>query len=534
MDRREVISLLELDEAFLVGLEREAIVLPGPGGSFDASAVERIRLCATLQRELGVNLEGVEVALHLMEIIADERREFAEVLAWLRERMAEEGARASFHGTLRAMPPALAAHPARPVLDQLLTREAVRAEKGVAVARLVICVLALGRLLTFGFPGLVAGSPKELLALAPMLLGITWSAWILGWRRPASTRLLRLVASVTVDALIIYAALLSVVLWPTSGYRGLLLVPDAGVLLLATVTAGLRLSRRVAVVGVAEMGVVSVLLFGVDLAHNRGVVEYHTLDLGMWLILYAGAAIIALAVALGTRRLVYEGADAALSAERARQRLGVYVSEEVAAEALATDALEAGGHRQPVAVLFSDLRGFTHYAEHLDPERLVTELNAYLDAMVHVIREAGGVVDKFIGDAIMAVFGVPAPGVDDAARAIAAARAMNEALVRHNAEREAAGRPPLRHGIGVHYGPVVAGNIGNAERLQYTVVGDTVNLASRLESATKTQGVPVLISGEAVAAAQAAGADVAALEALGPVTVPGREAPVEVFSPRSS
>ena len=91
MDRREVISLLELDEAFLVGLEREAIVLPGPGGSFDASAVERIRLCATLQRELGVNLEGVEVALHLMEIIADERREFAEVLAWLRERMAEEG-----------------------------------------------------------------------------------------------------------------------------------------------------------------------------------------------------------------------------------------------------------------------------------------------------------------------------------------------------------------------------------------------------------------------------------------------------------
>ena len=91
MDRRKVLSLLELDEAFLVGLEREAIVTAGPGGSFDAATVERIRLCATLQRELGVNLEGVEVALHLMEIIEDERREFVEVLAWLRVQMAEEG-----------------------------------------------------------------------------------------------------------------------------------------------------------------------------------------------------------------------------------------------------------------------------------------------------------------------------------------------------------------------------------------------------------------------------------------------------------
>ena len=90
MDRREVIRLLELDETFLVGLEREAIVTAGPGGTYDAATVERIRLCATLQRELGVNLEGVEVALHLMEIIEGERREFAEVLAWLRERMAEE------------------------------------------------------------------------------------------------------------------------------------------------------------------------------------------------------------------------------------------------------------------------------------------------------------------------------------------------------------------------------------------------------------------------------------------------------------
>jgi adenylate cyclase len=110
--------------------------------------------------------------------------------------------------------------------------------------------------------------------------------------------------------------------------------------------------------------------------------------------------------------------------------------------------------------------------EGLDPQRLVGELNAYLEAMVSVIDQEGGIVDKYIGDAIMVVFGIPGTHPDDADRAVRTATRMREALVQHNQERVEAGLDPLREGIGVHFGHAVAGNIGTAERLQYTAVGD--------------------------------------------------------------
>jgi len=142
-------------------------------------------------------------------------------------------------------------------------------------------------------------------------------------------------------------------------------------------------------------------------------------------------------------------------------------------------------------VLFSDIRGFTTISEHLTPAETFRWLNRYLDAMTECIMAHGGVVDKYIGDAIMAVFGVPLKRTtrrsmeEDAERAIAASIAMHERLAQINEEFRQASFPIIRIGIGLHSGSVMAGSLGGARRLNYSVVGDTVNIAARLESLNK-------------------------------------------------
>jgi adenylate cyclase len=204
------------------------------------------------------------------------------------------------------------------------------------------------------------------------------------------------------------------------------------------------------------------------------------------------------------------------------------------AESLGTGDLVRGGERKHVAVLFADLRGFTQYAEPLSPERIVSELNDYLDSVVPAIRAQGGVVDKYIGDAIMAVFGIPNPGPEDAARAVRAAAAMQVALQEHNRERERKGLPPLVQGIGLHCGDVIAGNIGTKERVQYTVIGDAVNVASRLESLSKKMDYSILLSKELFAEASLAGeaAELPAMVSVGSSPIRGRKNSVEVFAVR--
>jgi len=164
----------------------------------------------------------------------------------------------------------------------------------------------------------------------------------------------------------------------------------------------------------------------------------------------------------------------------------------------------------------------------MDPEQIVSELNEYFEAMVAAVTAEGGVVDKYIGDSIMAVFGAPRQHPDDATRAVRAAYGMEKALEKLNASRARRGWAPLRHGIGVHYGPAVAGNIGTTQRAQYTVVGDTVNVAARLESCTKEVGVPVLLSQAVVE--RLAGTNVPLLKRLADVKARGREERIAVYT----
>ena len=179
--------------------------------------------------------------------------------------------------------------------------------------------------------------------------------------------------------------------------------------------------------------------------------------------------------------------------ERAKKALGRFVSTQVAELALASD-LKLGGERKECAVLFNDIRGFTSLSEQMTPEEIMEFLNEYLSMIVGCVDRTDGVVDKFIGDAIMATWGAVYSGGDDAANAVNAALMMRAAVARYNAGRAAAGRVPVRTGCGLSYGPVIAGQVGTEERLEYTVIGDTVNLASRIESLTKEFGCDILIS----------------------------------------
>ena len=173
--------------------------------------------------------------------------------------------------------------------------------------------------------------------------------------------------------------------------------------------------------------------------------------------------------------------------------MGKYMTGAVMAHLL-SGKVQLGGETLTVTILFSDIRSFTTISEKMKAQQLVGLLNEYFTEMVGIVMDAGGVVDKYIGDAVMAVFGAPVPKPNDAVNAVTAAVRMRRALRALNIRLEARGMQPLRTGIGIHTGEVVAGNIGSEQRMEYTVIGDAVNLASRLETSTKDLGAPVLIS----------------------------------------
>ncbi len=170
--------------------------------------------------------------------------------------------------------------------------------------------------------------------------------------------------------------------------------------------------------------------------------------------------------------------------DKVRDLLGKSVSPEVARELMRSE-IALGGEVRNVTILFSDLRGFTAHSETQSPENLVKELNAYFTEVTGAVEAAGGIVDKYIGDSVMAVFGAPVELSDHADRAVQAAMEILRAEERLNRQRSQAGLSPLRTGIGISTGEVVAGNVGSTSRNNYTVMGNEVNLASRLESLTK-------------------------------------------------
>jgi len=212
--------------------------------------------------------------------------------------------------------------------------------------------------------------------------------------------------------------------------------------------------------------------------------------------------ILALAV-WRSRQLVYRRA----AAEAERAALSRYFSPNIVEELSTRSPELAQPAVQPVAVLFADMVGFTGISERLGPEALVALLREFHGRLVQVAFAHGGTLDKYIGDAIMVHFGTPRPKVEDPLRALACAGAMIEDIRGWSAERVRRGEMPIEIGVGVHYGDVLVGNIGDQRRLEYTVLGDTVNVASRLERLTREAGVPLIVSDDLVVAVRGCGGD---------------------------
>jgi adenylate cyclase len=190
-------------------------------------------------------------------------------------------------------------------------------------------------------------------------------------------------------------------------------------------------------------------------------------------------------------------ADDITQEQRLMSTLCRYVTRQIAEQIMKDrDKLKLGGNRSTVAVLFSDIRSFTTFSERKTAEEVVTMLNEYFSRMIDPIFRYEGTLDKFIGDAIMAVFGAPVSREDDAERAVRAAIEMRRALKKYNAERSAQGLPTIDNGVGITKGEAVSGNIGSEQRMDYTVIGDTVNIASRLEGLTKSYECKILVNEE--------------------------------------
>ncbi|MCE9645114.1 MAG: adenylate/guanylate cyclase domain-containing protein [Chloroflexi bacterium] len=180
---------------------------------------------------------------------------------------------------------------------------------------------------------------------------------------------------------------------------------------------------------------------------------------------------------------------------RVRNLFGRFISPEMVDQLIDTQDINSLNKRSDVTIIFSDIRGFTTLSEKLAPEDVVALLNPYLEAMSKVIYKHGGTVDKYEGDAIIAFFGEPVPYKDHAARALRASMDMRKALKELIAKWEKEGRPnQIEMGIGINSGEVFVGLLGSAERINYTIIGDNANLASRLQDLTKTYAWPILIS----------------------------------------
>ncbi|MFC7331832.1 adenylate/guanylate cyclase domain-containing protein [Rhodocista pekingensis] len=207
-----------------------------------------------------------------------------------------------------------------------------------------------------------------------------------------------------------------------------------------------------------------------------------------------------LAVVVGrSRRLVAD----TVAVERERANLARYFSPDMVDRLAAKDSPFAQPQTRPVAVLFADLMGFTRICETTPPPEVIELLRGFRQRMERCVFAHGGTIDKYVGDCVMATFGTVAATDADPAEALACARAMTEALRDWNRERRQRGEPALRLCIGLHYGPVILGDIGGDRQVEFTVIGDTVNVASRLEKITRDLDADIVASDDLVQAAVA-------------------------------
>jgi class 3 adenylate cyclase len=309
--------------------------------------------------------------------------------------------------------------------------------------------------------------------------------------------------------------------------------PNLLMMVFGLATVGLRHDPRAILV--ATLWTVSLCIAGAVYAALHGHAEQlaPAIRLGMrpelWCVramLMALTGLIIFVSARNARTMVHRTSTVTAERTHIMRVFGRFVAPEI------RDAIvegESPAELRQVTVLFTDLRDYTSLSEKIPPTELMALLNRHFSVLVPVVHRHGGTVNKFVGDALMATFGAPARLEAHAAAAVRAAVEMVAAMAALGAELRAEGRPELRIGVGVATGPVVVGNLGDPERAEYAVIGDTVNVAARLEGLNKERGTQILVN--QATAEQAAGA--VPLEELAPARVKGKEAELRIFTTRS-
>lgn len=388
-------------------------------------------------------------------------------------------------------------------VQKILRSAEVDAEKLSAVIRLVIFVT----LATVIFSADGSGRPAGSIEIAVGIYGLgTVIGLALAWRRifyPGVPYFF-----VTFDVVLVSVQILMLTGLMRMGTSFAFALPATGLIFVILIHAAMRyrpwLIIYAAGLFLAVLNLGNLFLaqddaanFGARMMRHGGMADlmnYQVLPLA----LVALAAFILFVTSRRARTLLLKSI---VQTNRAA-KLSRYFSPNLAASlAEGDDDQLLAGRRLPAAVLFVDIRGFTALGETMEPEELTSFLSEYRNRLTKPIFAHGGTVDKFIGDAIMAVFGTPLQRPDDAGRAIACAIEILEATKRWSESREQIGDPPVAIGIGAHYGEVFAGALGGEELLEYTVIGDTVNVAERLEGLSRDVESPLVVSAALLEAA---------------------------------
>jgi adenylate cyclase len=415
-------------------------------------------------------------------------------------------------------------------IQKLLRGAEIEAEKVSAVIRLVVFITLTS--VIFSANGAEGSAPSIKLTIAFYGVG-TIVGLVLAWRRVFHPAIPYLFVAFDVILVSVQILLLTGLMGMKPSF--VFALPAAGLVFVILIHAAMRF-RPWLIVYAATLFLATLNLGNLFLKQDREATMAMpmTRDVGMGsfmnyqvlpVALVALAAFILFVTSRRTRALLLRS----ITQTNRAAKLSRYFSPNLANSlAEGDDDQLLAGRRLSAAVLFVDIRGFTALGETMTPEELTSFLSEYRNRLTRPIFDHGGTVDKFIGDAIMAVFGTPTQRPDDARRAVTCALEILAATRHWSEDRQRSGSLPVAIGIGVHYGQVFAGALGNEQLLEYTVIGDTVNVAERLEGLSRNVGSPLVVSAALLGAAMGS-EDPTTWRRLPPQELKGHRQPVEAY-----
>jgi adenylate cyclase len=381
-------------------------------------------------------------------------------------------------------------------VDAILARAEVGQERLAAMLRIVVFLALLATVLSLQEQG---AHHHPILGITMIYGSLALIGLLLAWFGIFHPLLPYLFVTVEVGLVLLQTALMASLLGQSPS--SIAAMPVATIIFILLVHAAMRYRPWLVVYATAlyvlGIFVAAVVMTGAPVSIETAPSDAHNLvhHQIIPIVVLMVTALILFITGRGTRNLLRVSIEERLG----RTRLLRFFSPDITDQLMSdTGSQGTGGQIRPIVVLFADIRGFSALAEAMQPDALSTLLAEYREILSTAIRAHGGVVDKFIGDAVMAVFGFPDTGHSPPDRALNCARAILDGVAAWSREREIAGLPTVETGIGLHYGEAFVGIIGKESLLEFTVIGDTVNVAERIERLTRTLNADVAVSDKLV------------------------------------